>query len=112
MSTLAEIHERVASAMSRISRRLGRWFWRRVVDAFNAFKSLIIFVPLIYLIGFGIELQYSTRPTGLPISAANGYVSNTLWAMVAMTGVHCLVAISPSKDPNLFHLSTPKKSEP
>jgi hypothetical protein len=85
MSTLAEIHERVASAMSRISRRLGRWFWRRVVDAFNAFKSLIIFVPLIYLIGFGIELQYSTGwlIASLGWIMITGGVCLSVWAIIA-----------------------------
>ncbi|MEK7635177.1 MAG: hypothetical protein AAB446_01970 [Patescibacteria group bacterium] len=60
MTFLDDVHDELAAAMSHTARRLARWMWNRILDVVNAFKSIIIFVPFIFLIGAGWEIRYST----------------------------------------------------
>ena len=58
MTFLERVADDVSSAVARSSRIIARWALRRIVDLFNLFRTLIIFVPLIYIGAFGYELTY------------------------------------------------------
>lgn len=86
MKTLEDLAAQIAAAMSRSYRRLARWTWRRLVDATNAFKVLIIFAPFIYVAGIGHELTHSlTRPLWiLGWLLMVGSLSFMIWMLVEL----------------------------